>query len=68
VQVKNYLTGKIKFYKTSYRDEVAMVLGQIWGTYGHTCSKHLQPFLPETNQCWNGAKKPNFPKKKELLL
>ncbi len=47
VQVQNCLKGKTKTYKRVYRGEVVQVLEQIWESYGHLCSKRLQPFLPE---------------------
>lgn len=47
VQVQNHLKGKTKTYKTVYAGEVVKELEQIWGIYGHICSKRLQPFLAE---------------------
>jgi hypothetical protein len=34
-------------YPRVYGGEVVQALEQIWETYGHLCSKRLQPFLPE---------------------
>jgi hypothetical protein len=68
VQVQNHLKRKTKTYKTIYRGEVVQVLEQIWETYGHICSKRLQPFLPEAIKVLERCKEIEFSKDTKALL
>jgi len=69
MQVQNHLKGKTKTYKTIYAGEVVKALEQIWGIYGHVCSKRLQPFLPEAIKVLERCNEIELSKAtKELLL
>jgi len=69
VQDQNHRKRKPKTYRTVYHGEVVQALEQIWESYGHICSKRLQPYLPEAIRVLERSKEIQLSEDtKELLL